>query len=155
MSTGVFREHVATVASIDRYDSEGPTHMGASYKSNHGKVQVVKYDFAVQGGAQGDISLDLPYPIPSGSIVYASMVKPGATYASAGASTVSIGVDAAGDMSSSALSIAQVNAGFREPRNAAVSPVVTTAERKVVLVTIAAADATAGSFDVYLEYYEP
>lgn len=154
MSTGVFREHVATVASIDRYDSEGPNHTGASYKSNHGKVQVVKYDFAVHGGAVGAINLDLPYPIPSGSIVYASMVKPGVTFAGAG-STVTLGVDAAGDMTNTALTIAQVNAGFREPRDNADAPVVTTAERKVAVVTIAVGAATAGSFDVYLEYYEP
>jgi hypothetical protein len=129
--------------------------MGASYKSNHGKVQVVKYDFAVQGGAISSINLDLPYPIPSGSIVYASMIKPVTTYASGGASTVSLGIDAADDLSAAPLSIAQVNAGFREPRDAAVSPVVTTAERKVVSVTIAAFAATAGAFDVYIEYYEP
>lgn len=155
MSTGVFREHVATVASIGRYDSEGPNNSGASYKTQLHKSQTVEYDFSRDGGLVSTINLNLKYPIPSGSIVYSSTALATTTYASGGASTVSFGVDAANDLSAAPVTVAQVNAGWRESRESAVAPVVTTAERSVLTVTIATAAATAGVISFNVQYLEP
>jgi len=155
MSTGVFRERVATVASIDRYDSQGPTGKGASYKTQLRKSQSVEYDFSRDGGAQGTINLTLPYAIPSGSIVFSSLGYATTTYASGGASTVSFGVDAANDLTATPITLAQINSGFYEPRVGAVSPVVTTAVRTQLSVTIGTADATAGVITLNVEYLEP
>lgn len=155
MSTGVFKERVATVASIDRYDSQGPTNTGASYKTQLRKSQSVEYDFSRDGGLVSTINLDLPYPIPSGSVVYSSLAFATTTYASGGASTVSFGIDAANDLTATPITVAQINAGFYEPRVGAVAPVITTAERTQVSITIGTAAATAGVITVNVEYLEP
>jgi hypothetical protein len=155
MSTGVFREHVASVASISRYDSEGPESTGASYKTQLHKSQTVEYDFSVDGGLVSTINLELKYPIPSGSIVYASTAWATTTYASGGASTVSFGVDAANDLNAAPITVAQINAGWRESRESAVAPVITTAERTVLTITIGTAAATAGVISLNVEYIEP
>lgn len=152
---GVFRENVSTVASISQYDPQGANQTGASYKSQLHKSQTVEYDFSRDGGAQSTIQLSLPYPIPSGSLVYASTAYATSTYASGGASTVSFGVDAANDLSAAPVTIAQINAGWRESRESAVAPVVTTAERASLSITIATADATAGVISLNVEYLEP
>jgi hypothetical protein len=153
--SGVFREHVATVASISNYDSQGPNSTGASYKTQLHKSQTVEYDFAVDGGAAGNINLALKYPIPAGSIVYASLMYATTTYASGGASTVEVGINAATDMSAAPVTIAQVNAGWYEPRASAVAPVVAAAEVTNVIFTIATAAATAGVVSVNVQYLEP
>lgn len=155
MSTGVFKEHVATVASISRYDSEGPDSTGASYRTQLHKSQTVEYDFAVHGGAISTINLPLKYPIPAGSIVYASTAYATTTFASGGAATVRFGADAANDLNAAVITIAQINAGWHEARESAVAPVITTAERTALTITIATAAATAGVISLNVQYLEP
>lgn len=152
--SGVFREHVATVGSISQYDPQGADKTGASYKTQLHKSQTVEYDFSRDGGLVSTIQLNLPYPIPSGSIVYASTALATTLYAGLN-STVSFGVDAANDLSAVPLSVAQINAGWRESRESAVAPVVTTAERTTLSVSIATAAATAGVISLNVEYLEP
>lgn len=153
--SGVFREHVATVASISHYDSEGANSTGASYKTQLHKSQTVEYDFAVDGGLISTITMALKYPIPSGSIVYASTAYATTTFASGGAATVAFGADASSDLSAAPVTIAQVNAGWYEPRESAVAPVITTAERTTLSITIATAAATAGVISLNVQYLEP
>lgn len=155
MSTGVFREHVATVASINYYDSRGPDNTGASYKTQLHKSQTAEYDFSRDGGLVSAITINLPYPIPSGSIVYASTSLATTTVTSGGAATFDVGVDAAGDLNAAPVTLAQMNAGWRESRESAVAPVVTTAERTTLTLTIGTAALTAGVISVNVEYLEP
>ena len=151
MST--FKEHIASVASISRYDAQGEERTGASYRNQLHKSQNVVYDFSVNGGAISDISLALPYPIPANALVYSStMYATTDVDSAADALTAELGVVVAGDLSAAAVTQAQLNAGWREPRNSAVAPVVTTAETSSILLTIAAAAATAGVVSINIEY---
>jgi len=155
MSSGPFKEHVATVASISRYDSQGEDRTGASYRSQLHQSQNVTYDFSIDGGAIANHNLELKYAIPAGALVYASTMYATTTVTSGGALTGTVGVVAAGDLNAAAATIAQVNAGWHEPRVGAVAPVVTTAETTNVIFTIAAAAATAGVVYVNIEYLLP
>ena len=155
MSTGVFKEHVASVASISRYDADGAENTGASYRTQLHQSQNVEYDFAVDTGAIGTFNLELPYAIPSGSIVYASLAVASTTVTSGGAATIALGVDASSDLTATPISLAQMNAGFYEPRVGAVAPVITTAERSVVQISIATAAITAGVVTVNIQYLLP
>lgn len=151
----VFREQRASVLSVDRYDSQGPNGTGDSYRSQLHQSQSVKYDFSRDGGLVSAISLTLKYPIPSGALVYASTAYATTTVTSGGAATFDIGVDAAGDMNAAPVTLAQMNAGWRESRESAVAPVVTTAERSVITMTVGTAALTAGVVTINLEYILP
>ena len=155
MSTGVFREHTATVANISHYDPQGPNSTGASYKTQLHKSQTVEYNFSVDGGAISTIDLELKYPIPSGSVVYASTAYATTAVTSGGAATVRFGVDAADDLNAAAITLAQINAGWHEARDSAVAPVITTAERTSLNISIATAALTAGVISVNVQYLEP
>lgn len=150
-----FREQKASVLSVDHYDSQGPNRSGDSYRAQLHQSQSVKYDFSRDGGAVSAITLNLKYPIPSGALVYASTAYATTTVASGGAATFDIGVDAAGDMNAAPVTLAQMNAGWRESRESAVAPVITTAERSSITLTIGTAALTAGVITINLEYLLP
>lgn len=154
MSSGPFKEHVATVASISRYDSQGEEQTGASYRSQLHQSQNVTYDFSIDGGAIANHNLQLKYPIPAGALVYASTMYATTDVVGAGF-TAAVGVVAASDLTATAATLAQVNVGFHEPRVAGVAPVVTTAETTNVIFTIAGGAATAGVVYVNIEYLLP
>lgn len=116
----------------------------------------VVYDFDVQGGAQGDIELGLN--LPTGAIIVNSWYEVLAAPTSAGAATIAMGIpddDPDGIVAPTAFDDAAFAAGYHDTliaAGAASYSLKTTAPRGVVL-TIAAADLTAGKIALRALYY--
>ncbi|HEV8639454.1 MAG TPA: hypothetical protein VG370_35035 [Chloroflexota bacterium] len=114
-----------------------------------------RYDFAADGGAVGTIGLVGSAVIPSGAVVLGGFVDVVTPPTSGGAGTVAVQVEAAGDVvAAAAVSGAPWSTAGRKsviPVFTGASSLKTTAARDVSAV-IAAADLTAGVFDVYLFY---
>ncbi|MFJ9848577.1 hypothetical protein [Streptomyces sp. NPDC101150] len=107
-----------------------------------------EYDFAVDGGAQGDITLRGP-AIPSGTVVVGATVDVTTAVTSGGAATVALKLEGTADLRAAA-TLSTAPALNAQAVKALLSPVKTSASRSVV-ATIATADLTAGKFTVLLE----
>lgn len=131
---------------------EGVGHGGAL------KVARGDYDFADDGGAQGDIDLMGVAGLPNGAIVVGGLLEVTTALASAGAATAALKVEGAGDIVADvAISGAPwSSAGLKDivPDMSGSAAVKTTAPRDIVL-TVGVADLTAGAFTVVLLYLEP
>lgn len=116
-----------------------------------------KYDFAVDAGAQGAITLFPAAAIPDESLILGAYINVGTALAGVGAS-VALHINAADDIeAATAISGAPWSTtGWKAagdlPLGAA--PVQLTADRNVT-ATITAADLTAGVFEVLLAYLPP
>ncbi len=116
-----------------------------------------KYDFAVDAGAQGAITLFPSTAIPSGSLILGAYINVGTAITGVGAS-VALHINAADDIeAATAISGAPWSTtGWKAagdlPYGAA--PVQLTADRNIT-ATITAADLTAGVFDVLVAYLPP
>lgn len=115
------------------------------------------YDFAVDGGAQGTINLRGDDKVPAGSIVVAGYIDVLTQLASGGAMTGRLDLEGASDIVA-ATGVATWTAGRKNvlpaPASGSVTAatyVKTTAERGAAFV-IAAADLTAGKFELVLFY---
>lgn len=112
-----------------------------------------RYDFAVDGGAVGDI--DLSGSIPANSVVLGGFVEVDVAPTSGGSATVALKVEGAGDIVAAAsIGGAPWSTTGRKsviPVFTGATTVKTTAARKVV-ATVATAALTAGQFDVVLFY---
>ena len=141
-----------SVIAGTRAAAEGVEH-GAILKVARGD-----YDFAVDGGAQGDIDLIGDAGIPSGAIVLGGLVEVTTPLTSGGAGTAAISVEGSDDIvAAAAVSGAPWSSGGRKdvvPDMTGSASVKTAAARDIVL-TIATADLTAGAFSVVLFYLEP
>lgn len=119
-------------------------------------VQVARgrYDFAVDGGVQGDINLTSTAQIPANAVVLGGFVEVDTAVTGSGAS-VAIKVEGAADtVAAAAISGAPWSTTGRKsviPVFTGATTLKTTAARKIV-ATISAADLTAGAFDVVLFY---
>lgn len=118
------------------------------------------YDFAVHGGAIGNINLGVEDQLPSGAVVVDGFIDVITTLTSGGAATIAAQIEAAGDVVA-ATAVATWTAGRKNvlpsPASGSVTAstrVKTTAARTPVVV-IAAAALTAGKFDLWLAYVEP
>ena len=151
----VFREQVATVSSIDKYD---PT--PASNHAARLKTQSCNYNFAVDGAttAGADFSLRLGEPIPAGSVITRIFVTN--TVASVGPTNLGLGIVAANDLIDAvAISGAPWLIGTYEatvvnaPRAATTTanPTGTTA----LLLTPTVAGHSAGNITFTIEWLEP
>jgi len=115
-----------------------------------GKLNVAtfEYDFSVDGGAIGAITMR-GGEIPSGAkAVQAYINNPTTDITSGGSATISFGLNAAGDVHA-ADAIADINAGpiISDQITLAGAPLVMAA-RKQLIATIAVAALTAGKFTV-------
>ncbi len=116
-----------------------------------------KYDFAVDGGAQGAITLFPDAAIPDESLILGVYIKVGTIVTGVGAS-VALQINAADDIeAATAISGAPWSTtGYKTagdlPFGAA--PVQLTADRNIT-ATITAADLTAGVFEVLVAYLPP
>lgn len=124
-------------------------------------VHVVRgrYDFAVDGGAQGTIAITSGTPIPSGSTIVGGYVDV-LTQCTGATATIACQVEGANDILS-AVAIASWTTGRKNvlpaPTSGALTSstaVRTTAARNISIV-IATADLTAGKFDVVLFVIPP
>ncbi|MDH2429324.1 hypothetical protein [Sphaerisporangium sp. TRM90804] len=122
-----------------------------------GSVQVVRgrYDFAVDGGAVGDIDLTKTAVIPSGAVILGGFVEVDVVPTSGGSATIAVKVEGAGDIiAAAAISGAPWSTTGRKsvvPAWTGATTVKTTAARKVQ-ATVATAALTAGVIDVVLFY---
>lgn len=120
---------------------------------------IFEYDFAVDGGGIGSITMRAigGGALPSGAIITDSIVEVLTIPTSGGAATIAVQAEAANDVvAAAAISGAPWSSLGRKagiPLSAATS-VKTTAARTPVAV-IAAAALTAGKFRVSLEYIDP
>lgn len=107
------------------------------------------YDFALHGGAIGDITL-AGDTIPSGAQVFGAHIITKTALTSGGAATVALKVEAANDIIAATAYNAAPFTGT--PVAAAEKTIKTTAARSVV-ATIAAQTVTAGKFWVVVEFW--
>lgn len=115
------------------------------------------YSFAVSGGAVGTIALP-GASIPSGAIVRGGWINVITPPTSGGAATVSVGVEAAGDLQAAAvISGAPWSTVGRKnvtPGYTGATSIATTAARSIS-IAVAVAALTAGVFEVYVDYVMP
>ncbi len=113
------------------------------------------YDFAVDGGAVGDIVLAAA-AVPQGALVLSAYAEIETILASAGAPTAAIKVEAAADMQAAAAfnGAPWSTVGPKAlTQTFATAPKKTTANRDIVL-TVAVAALTGGKFRIYVAYIE-
>lgn len=114
-----------------------------------------RYDFAVDGGAVGDIDLTKTAAIPANSVILGGFVEVDVVPTSGGAATIAIKVEGAADIvAAAAISGAPWSTTGRKsvvPVFTGATSVKTTAARKIQ-ATVATAALTAGTFDVVLVY---
>lgn len=117
------------------------------------RVARARYDFAVDGGAIGDITISSG-ALPAGAYVTSGFVEVDTALTGAGAS-VAVNVEGAGDIvAAAAISGAPWSTTGRKsivPAGTGATSVKTTAARSIV-ATVSAAVLTAGAFDVVLQY---
>jgi hypothetical protein len=117
----------------------------------------VQYDFAIDGGAVGNITLR-GGRVPGGSIVtdvFTQLVTPLA--GGTGTDTVSLTLESAGDVQAAVARNGAPWTGAGSKRHSFTSttaPIVTTTERGVVM-NISASVLTAGKFNTFIRYTEP
>lgn len=119
------------------------------------KIARGRYDFAVDGGAVGDIDLTSTAQIPANAVVMGGFVEVDTAITSGGSATVAVKVEAANDIiNAAAIGGAPWSTTGRKsviPVFTGASTVKTTAARKIT-ATVATAALTAGAFDVVLFY---
>lgn len=134
---------------------EGTGKVSAGGAVGRGRRAVGLYDFAVDGGVVGDITLRGDR-IPSGAVITDALIHVDTVVTSAGAATLAIKVEGAADINAADLvsGAPWSTAGAkRADLTATTAPVKTTAARSIV-ASVGAFDLTAGKFSVVLEYIE-
>jgi hypothetical protein len=116
------------------------------------KVARFDYDFSVDGGAVGAITLR-GNQIPANCVILDAIVDVQTIVTSGGAATVSLDLEAAGDLRAAATLSSTPAALNAVAVKSLLDPVKTSATRSVV-ATVGAFALTAGVFSVYLTYVE-
>lgn len=121
------------------------------------KIARARYDFAVEGGVAGDINLLPTADIPTDAVILGGYLDVITVPTSAGAATIAIKVEGAGDIvAAAAISGAPWSTAGRKsviPVFTGSTTLKTTAARNVV-ATVGTANLTAGKFDAVLFYVE-
>lgn len=107
-----------------------------------------EYDFAVDGGDVGDISLGVT--IPDNAIIASGFVEGITAVTSGGSATVAIKLESAADVLNATAKGSFTATGVI-PCTVAAAPFKLTAQRTVT-ITVATAALTAGKFNVWIEY---
>lgn len=127
---------------------------GGFPRASEVKAVRARYDFAVDGGAVGDIEL-ASEAIPPNALVLGGVLEVDTALTSGGSATVGVTVESAGDIVTvGGIGSAPWSTTGRKdvvPDFSGSAVVKTTAARRVV-ATIGGAALTAGSFDVILFY---
>ncbi|MER5252909.1 hypothetical protein [Streptomyces sp. NPDC002855] len=136
------------------FNSAGRAKIGSAAKLGRTKWAYAKYDFAVQGGAVGVISLTGD-TIPAGAHILDCVVLVDTLNTSGGSATIALKVDDATLDAAVAYNAAPYNTTGpkKVDLTRAAAPVVPTAA-SVVTATVATAALTAGVFRVIVEYVE-
>ena len=112
------------------------------------------YEFALDGGAVGDIALRGAPVIPSGAVIINALIYVDTVPTSGGAATIAIKTEGAADINAAdAISGAPWSStgAKRGDFDADTAPILTTAARTIT-ATVATAALTAGKFSVFVEY---
>ena len=134
---------------------EGAGKAGVGLGTGRRRLAVCLYDFSVDGGAVGDITLRGD-SIPSGAIITDVLIHVYTALTSGGAATVALKAESAADLNAAdAISGApwSTTGAKRGDLTATTAPVKTTASRTPT-ATVATAALTAGKFSVYVSYLE-
>lgn len=117
------------------------------------RVAYFEYDFSVDGGVIGDLTLRGD-SFPEGAVITGGMVHVKAACVGGASASVSLKVESAADvMAATAMAGMVTNALLDvEPDGTAANAVRTTENGRKVVATIATAALTAGKFVVALEY---
>jgi hypothetical protein len=116
-----------------------------------------KYDFAVDGGAQGEITLASNCTIPDNAIIIGGIINSTTACTSGGSATIAVGTSAGS--SATSLKAATAVASYSADALLATVPVFTAASAVKmtaagqVTVTVATADLTAGVIEITLVYF--
>lgn len=119
------------------------------------KTAVGLYDFALDGGAVGDITLRGD-TVPSGAVIVDALIQVNTAPTSAGAATIALKVEGAADINAAAaISGApwSTTGAKRATLTATSAPITTTAKRNIV-ATVGTAALTGGKFVVLVRYME-
>lgn len=124
------------------------------------KVAVGEYDFAVDGGAVGQITLRgsgaLGAGVPNGAVITGGYVEVDTAVTSGGAATVSIDLEGTGDIVAAAVVTGAPwsTTGRKSviPAGTGATSVKTTTGTRSIKATVAVAALTAGKFRVVLFY---
>lgn len=113
------------------------------------------YDFAVDGGAVGDITLRGD-TIPSGAIITDVFVQVDTPPASGGAATVAVRAEAAGDVQAGAAvsGTPWSTSGPKRVSFTATSPPIKATVARNLVATVGTAPLTAGKFTVAVDFLE-
>lgn len=125
------------------------------YIASSQRVARAHYDFAVDGGAVGDIPLR-GRQIPSGAIIIDTLIDVETALTSGGAATVALKSEGAADLNAAdAISGApwSTTGAKRGDLTATSAPVKTTADRTIT-ATVGTAALTAGKFSIVVTYVE-
>lgn len=142
---GTLNQGVRGTYSVGRSDTVGLPKYARAY-----------YDFATDGGAIGSINLRGD-KIPSGAVITSTYLKTETGVLPVTTTTLAVTVESAGDVRVAAVATGTgvvSAAGVKQGAITNAAPVLTTADRHVVLA-IAAGTVTAGRFSVIVEYFEP
>ncbi len=134
---------------------EGTAQVGTGLGGGRRKTAVGVYDFAVDGGAVGAITLRGDQ-IPAGAIVVDAYAKVTTPVTSGGAATLAVKVEGAADINAADVvsGAPWSSAGAKRlDFGATTAPILTTVARSIV-ATVAVAALTAGVFVVVVEYVE-
>lgn len=134
---------------------EGAGKAGIGLGVGRRRLAVGLYDFAVDGGAVGDITLRGD-TIPSGAIVTDVLIHVDTALTSGGSATVALKAESAADLNAAdAISGApwSTTGAKRGDLTATTAPVATTAAR-AIKATVGTAALTAGKFSVYVSFLE-
>lgn len=134
---------------------EGSRKLGGRLSLGEVKSAVAEYDFAVDGGAVGDIALRGDQ-IPAGAVVLDALVYVDTVLASGGAATVALKLEDAADLNAAgAFDGAPWSAvGPVRPDFTSADPPIETTDDRDVVATVAAAALTGGKFRVVVFYLE-
>jgi len=119
------------------------------------KYAVAMYDFALDGGAQGDLTLRGD-TVPAGAIVIDALLQVDEAVTGGTNATLSLGVGSAGNLqTATAVSGAPWSTtGPKRLTFKATSTPIQTGADAAVIATVSTADLTAGKFRVVVEYVE-
>ena len=109
-----------------------------------------EYDFAVDGGDVGDISLGVT--IPDNAIIVGGFIEGITSVTSGGSATVAVKLQSAADVAG-ATGKATLTGTAVVPCSAVLSTPFKLTAQRTVTITVATAAITAGKFNVWIEYF--
>lgn len=108
------------------------------------------YDFAVHGGAVGDIALDLK--LPANAIVYDGLIDVVTTPTSGGSATVALRIEGTADLLA-ATAIASVTGQVKPTTDGTAGNAIKLTAERTLMATVATASLTAGKMHIFLTYF--